>query len=279
MQRNLFMFTVIASKPNTASINIASRLLENFDWSETGREFDGEPVRAWAKGDVELVFTDTLHVFANNVGAIETDCFVFVSSHKSESGKPSLTTHPIGNWGKAELGGKDKTLVPVLPGLMKNYLQLLQKKRDEMNLDYDVSLEATHHGPFLSKPALFIEIGSSEKQWADEKAALAVAESVMEGIIAKEGKEFVNCVGLGGQHYPYEFTKLELNSEFAFGHMCAKHSLSLLDSSLLQNAIELSNAKKIVLDWKGLGTEKARIKDLAESSGLEVLRSKAVAKQ
>jgi D-aminoacyl-tRNA deacylase len=273
------MFTVIASKPNTASMNIASRLLENFDWKETGREFDGEPVRAWAKGAVELVFTDTLHVFADNVGAFETDGFVFVSSHKSEAGKPSLTTHPIGNWGKAGLGGKDKTLVPTLPGLLKNYLQLLQQKRDSMGLDYEVSLEATHHGPFLAKPALFIEIGSSEEQWADEKAALAVAESVMEGIVAKEKEEFVNCVGLGGQHYPYEFTKLELNSEFAFGHMCAKHALPLLDSSLLQKAIEFSKAKKIVLDWKGLGTEKARIKELAKATGLEVLRSKAVSKK
>jgi len=271
------MFTIIASKPNSASMNIASRLLENFDWSETGKEFDGEPIRA--RGEIELAFTDTLHVFADNVGSIETDCFVFVSSHKSEAGKPSLTTHPLGNWGKAGLGGKDKKLVPAPTVLLKNYLQLLQQKRDAMALDYEVSLECTHHGPFLSKPALFIEIGSSEKQWADEKAALAVAESVIEGVGAKEKQGFVNCVGLGGQHYPYEFTKLELNSEFAFGHMCAKHALPLLDSSLLQRAIEFSNAEKIVLDWKGLGTEKARIKQLAESTGLEVLRSKAVSKQ
>lgn len=271
------MFTIIASKPNSASMNIASRLLENFDWRETGREFDGEPIWKLANGGVELAFTDTLHVFADNVGSIETDGFIFVSSHKSEAGKPSLTTHPIGNWGKAELGGKDKTLVPSLPALMKNYLRLLQQKRDAMGIDYEVSLETSHHGPALDKPALFIEIGSSEKQWADEKAALAVAESVMGGIKSKNS--FTNCVGLGGQHYPHEFTKLELNSEFAFGHMCAKHALQLLDSSLLQRAIEFSNAKKIVLDWKGLGTEKARIKDLAESTGLEVLRSKEAAKK
>ena len=269
------MLTIIASKPNIASMNIASRLLENFEWSETGKEFDNEPIRS--NGKVEFVFTDTLHVFANSVDVLDSDGFVFVSSHKSEAGKPSLTTHPIGNWGKAELGGKDKTLVPALPSLLKNYLNILQEKRDAMKLDYEVSLEATHHGPSLSKPALFIEIGSSEKQWKDEKAALAVAETIMEGF-EKKG-DFVNCVGLGGQHYPHEFTKLELNSSFAFGHMCAKHSLPLLNSSLLKQAIDLSNAEKIVLDWKGLGTEKARIKELVESTGLEVLRAKALSRQ
>ena len=35
-------------------------------------------------------------------------------------------------------------------------------------LDYEITIEATHHGPTsLKKPLLFIEIGSTEKQWAD----------------------------------------------------------------------------------------------------------------
>ena len=262
------MFTIIASKPNNASMNIAQRLLENFVWGGTGREFDSEQIRTHK--NVELVFTDTLHVFADNVGSLETDGFIFISSHKSEAGKPCLTTHPVGNWGKAELGGKDKTLVPTLPFLLKNYLQLLQRKRDGMNLAYDVSLECTHHGPFLSKPALFIEIGSGEKQWGDEKAALAVAETVMEGIDGR--RDFVNCIGIGGQHYPSEFSKLVLRTDFAFGHICPKHNLEMLDAEMLAQAIKGSSAEKIVLDWKGLGKEKARILDLLSKQDLPVER-------
>jgi D-aminoacyl-tRNA deacylase len=262
------MPTIIASKPNAASMNIASRLLENFEWKETGRSFDNAPILK--HGSIEFAFTETLHVFADNVASLDSDCFVFVSSHKSEAGKPTLSTHPVGNWGKAGLGGRDATLVPTSPAILKNFLLGLQEKKEQQNLPFEVSLECSHHGPFLGRPVIFIEIGSSPREWNDEKAALAVAEVVM-GNIEKKGS-FVNCIGLGGQHYPSEFSKLVLRTNFAVGHMCPKHKLQNLDAGLLQQAIECSNAEKIVLDWKGLGQEKQRILGLAEKTGCEVLR-------
>jgi len=255
-------------------MNIASRLLENFEWSETGKDFEGEPIRQHK--NIEFAFTETLHVFADNVEPLETDLVVFISSHKSEAGKPTLSTHPIGNWGKAELGGKDKTIIPTNPGVMKKFLLGLQAKQQERELDYEISLECTHHGPLLSKPTIFIEIGSSPKEWADEKAALAVAEVVMENIRNQE--KFTNCVGLGGQHYPHEFTKIELRTDYALGHMCPKHNLAKLDTELLQQAIKCSVAEKIVLDWKGLGPQKQQVKELVEATGIEVLRSKSILK-
>ena len=36
---------------------------------------------------------------------------------------------------------------------------------------YDLTLEATHHGPLLASPALYIEIGSTNKQGGDAEAA------------------------------------------------------------------------------------------------------------
>ncbi len=51
-----------------------------------------------------------------------------------------------------------------------------------MKLDYEVSYECTHHGPSLNVPAMFVELGSSEKQWNDSRAAEAVAHAAMEAI-------------------------------------------------------------------------------------------------
>ena len=43
---------------------------------------------------------------------------IFLSMHKSESGRKSLTVHPIGNFGGADYGGKKGALVPSMPGMI-----------------------------------------------------------------------------------------------------------------------------------------------------------------
>ena len=266
------VFTIVVSKPNAASMNIAQRFIENFEWNKTGKIFDGEPIRK--HGNLELVFTDTLHVFADNVDSISTDFFVFVSSHKSAAGKPSLTCHPIGNWGKAELGGKDKSLVPTSAFLLRNYLLKLEEKKQQQNLAFEVTLECTHHGPFLPKPTVFIELGSSEAQWNDKKAALALAETVIEATSTNCGSSVLPVIGIGGTHYCSEFSKLVLRKPFAFSHVCPEYALANLNDEMLQQAIDCSVEKPqmIVIDWKGLGKEKLRILSLLEKQSLPVER-------
>lgn len=259
-------------------MNIAQRLLENFEWKETGKSFEGEPVRK--QGELELVFTETLHVFADNVGSIETDCFVFISSHKSAAGKPTLTCHCVGNWGKAELGGRDRALVPTSAFLLRNYLLGLAEQQKSNSLPFEVAQECTHHGPFLAKPAVFIELGSSEAQWRDEKAALAVAETVINCTSFECEKSVVPAIGIGGTHYCSEFTKLVLRKQFAFSHVCPEYNLQNLDAEMLQQAIACSVEKpqKIVIDWKGLGKEKQRVLDLLSSQPLPVERVQSLLK-
>ena len=46
---------------------------------------------------------------------ITPDLMIFLSRHTSQMGKPSLTVHPIGNYGPADYGGKPQTLVPSAP--------------------------------------------------------------------------------------------------------------------------------------------------------------------
>ncbi len=251
-------FAIIVSRQDTAGLNIASFLKPKLP------------------SNMKIHFIEGNQCYADSVNEIEADAFIFASLHRSESAKPTLTAHAIGNWGKAEYGGKSNTLVPTLPFLLKNFIQLLQQKRDSTELQYEVSLESTHHGPYLTKPTVFIEIGSSPERWQDKKAAQAVAETILKGA-AQQGN-YTNCIGLGGQHYSQEFTKLLLRTDYAAGHICPKYALENLDATLLQQAISFSKAEKIVLDWKGLGQEKQRVMALTQKTGLPIERARSLLK-
>ena len=210
--------------------------------------------------------------FADAANEIEADTIIFASTHKSEAGKPSLTTHCIGNWAKAELGGKDRALVPTNSFLLKNYLLALEKKKQSLQLPYEVSAECTHHGPSLSKQTVFIELGSSPEQWKDKKAAKAIAEVIQEST-SEEGN-YKSAIALGGGHYCPEFTKLVLRTEWALGHICPLYALPSFDAEMLQKAITATfpAPEAIILDWKGLKGEKQRIKELVEAQELPVIR-------
>ena len=244
-------FAVVASKQNIASMNIASflegRLPEN----------------------MSLHFFDEHICFIDEAGKIDADAIIFASSHTSSSGKPTLSAHAIGNWGKAELGGRGKTLVPANSFLVKNFLLGLQEKRQEFGLDYEVCQEASHHGPTSSKPTVFIELGSGEKQWKDKKAAEAIAEVILSASV--EGN-FKSAIALGGGHYCPEFTKLVLRTGWALGHICPGYALPLFDEEMLSKALLATFPKPeaIILDWKGLGKEKQRVSEILERQGLEI---------
>jgi D-aminoacyl-tRNA deacylase len=248
-------FAVIASKQNIAGMQIAS-FLQNMP------------------SNMKLHFIEEYMCFAQGLDALEEPYIVFVSSHKSESAKPTLSTHCIGNWGKAELGGKDRELVPTNSFLLKNYLLRLQKKKEELGLEYEVCLEASHHGPHTSKPVAFIELGSSEKQWKDKVAAKAVADVVISST-STEG-DYKSAIALGGGHYCPEFSRLVLKTEWTLGHICPGYALTNFDKEMLDKALQatLPRPEAIILDWKGLGKEKSRIKEMLEGHELPILRAR-----
>ncbi|MBN2067103.1 MAG: D-aminoacyl-tRNA deacylase [Candidatus Diapherotrites archaeon] len=247
-------FAVVISKQNIAAMNISSFLEGNLP------------------KHLSLHFVEEQVCFADSAEKIKADALIFASTHTSSSGKPTLSTHCIGNWGKAELGGKDRQLVPTTAFLLKNYLLALQKKKEDLNLQYEVCLEATHHGPFLGKPTVFIELGSSEKQWRDKQAAEAVAGVIISSTSVEGG--FRPAIALGGGHYCPEFTKLVLRTDYALGHICPGYALPHLGGEMLSSAIAATKPKPsaIILDWKGLGSEKHRIKSLLEKQDLPIFR-------
>ena len=62
--------------------------------------------------------------------------------------------------------------------MLQNYVE-----GTDLANQFELTLEVTHHGPWLEVPALFIEIGSTEETWPHEGAAELLASIISDGII------------------------------------------------------------------------------------------------
>ena len=95
------------------------------------------------------------------------DGYIFLSKHAAESRVLALTCHNTGNFGEAKFGGYERQVSIPHPYIQKSYIQNLWKTRTKFS-QFQITIEATHHGPTaLTKPSLFIEIGTTEKEWND----------------------------------------------------------------------------------------------------------------
>lgn len=202
---------------DTASTNIAARLRELVDWKELGL-FEGR--RVLAHDDLRLVTIEDEHITNENLhqrlppSLTDPEIVVFLSRHRAKSGTPSLTVHPIGNWNDAPFGGREHTVIPTRPDLMGGLLRYLKDHAPE---GYEVTMEATHHGPYLEAPTLFLELGSSEAQWDDEAAATVLARAVLEHAPTSAPP----VLWVGGGHYCPQLTDLVLADKVAPGHVIA----------------------------------------------------------
>jgi D-aminoacyl-tRNA deacylase len=142
---------------------------------------------------------------------------------------------------------------------MKSALNKLKELND---IDFEISMEATHHGPYLEKPTMFIEIGSTVNEWKNEEAGRIVARVIMSTI--EDGWEHDSVAIIGGTHYNHEANKLMFDTEYAPAHICPKHLLGHLNDQLINQMLEKSNTDLIVLDWKGLGQFKDKIAQLCK---------------
>lgn len=269
--------SIVVSKKCPAGMNIA-RQLQAKGFKETEREFDGNKIWRW-DDRLELVFVDELHIHAENIKSLKTDSVIFATTHKSEKGTPSLTVHSIGNFGKAELGGKDKTLVPCSARLMKTLLKNLQEEAKSARIDdeWEITREVTHHGPFNDKPTCFIEIGSGEEQWRDERASKAIANTLLKSLPLKAEKWKI-AIGAGGGHYCPEFTKVELRTEIALGHIAPKYAMADLDEKVFKQMVEktVEGPSLLLIDWKGMtGEQRKKVIGFCEASGLEWAKTRA----
>lgn len=280
---------IISYSKDKASINIKENLVNNFDFDESDEKFDNNNIfQTTIDNDIIKLYTiNSEHIYTDGLDRkIDADLFIFISKHSAVEGRPSLTCHPIGNFGKAEKGGREKTLCTAPSFFLKNILNELNKNSDDA--DYDVTMEATHHGPFLEKPILFVEIGSSEKEWEDQNAGSIIAKSLISTIknnsnnndsinknFNEKNNNYESVFVIGGSHYNHVATKAMLKTNFGVGHICAKYNLENLDESLIKQAMKktIPEARFVLLDWKGLGKEKKGIVDILERSNIEYRRS------
>lgn len=201
----------------------------------------------------------------------EAQAFIFLSKHRSDSGIPTLTCHCTGNFSDAPFGGNPHEIAIAWPSLQKAYLKAITAARVP---GYEVIIEATHHGPTsLTKPVLFVELGSSEMQWVDKNASKAVCDCILSVLQDVRPCKKVG-VAIGGTHYPTKFNKLLLESEFGLAAVASKHNLGAIDEQMLGQMIKKSseNVTHIILDAKGLGSHKVQVTKMVEKAGLEVIK-------
>ena len=256
------MDLLVAYREDPAGLNMAQFLSE--DMKKEGNIFRGE--------FYDLLIIDTPAISADWLEEKHRyDGFVFLSKHAAESGVLALTCHSTGNFSEAKFGGNDREVAIPYPNLQKLYLQKLWQHKHEF-AGFQITIEATHHGPtFLSKPTIFIEIGTTEKQWTDKQLCYSVAKLIHE-VMKNKNKSFPFAICFGGNHYPHKFTSMLLDGKYALGTVVPKHALEFLDDVLFSHILHRNKgATAALLDEKGLGTNKKKVIDLLSKTNLDVI--------
>ncbi|MFP4633175.1 MAG: D-aminoacyl-tRNA deacylase, partial [Halobacteriales archaeon] len=239
------MIGVVVGREDPASTAVRDALLDRASW----RERDSGFAALYEREDHVLVEKEGMHLYFDGVDreirdeGYDVDALVFVSRHSGDTGR-LLCAHHTGNFGSADHGGEPRSLAPAAPRLTR---ALLRRFEDDAPDGYDVSMEATHHGPTeVEVPLVYAEIGSGPRAWDDGDAAAVVADAVL-GLPPSEYVDRV-VLGVGGGHYAPRFTRLALETDVAVGHVVPRHAFDDVDSETLRRAYELSGADAVVLE-------------------------------
>ncbi|MBU1201857.1 MAG: D-aminoacyl-tRNA deacylase [Nanoarchaeota archaeon] len=253
---------IVCSKSDEASKNIHSFLV-------------GMIKPRMGEHEVSLHLMDEESVFLEGIDKkLGCDFVIFATKHQSKSGVHSLSVHIQGNWGEAGMGGKNRELGIAPAGWLKEGLKLLEKKAASMH--YEAIQECTHHGPYLEVPSMFVEIGSSIEEWNNKEAGRVIAETIIE-LLEMKIPNYKTAVGIGGIHHTPNFKKIMLESNIAVGHVCPKYNLQNLDKKMIQQALEktVPKANLVIVDWKGVGEYKEKIKEMLEEIGVKFKKTKS----
>jgi len=252
---------LIVSKPDLASTIQGDALLGRGGWNEAGQVEGGKcwihaekPVHIWwfptrVLSEDEL---DSRYEAGAGLSEGEVSEVIFLSRHFAASGMPSLTIHVIGVPGEkpmgeqAEYGGIKGEVVLPNPRFAA-WFRLMCKAAHEhkLNEEFDLTIETTHHGPSLSSPTMFVEIGSSESHWGRTDAGEAWADVFSKGLnleglsenaalcgdwsgLSDEEKSQTKVmVGIGGGHYAPRHTDVIRKTKCWAGHQLASYALEM----------------------------------------------------
>lgn len=273
-------YTLVASKEDLASITMVEYLknkkgfstIDNYNESVIlqSKEYKNVKLFVCNKSLLHLEDLDEVTIWKSS----DIQSYIFLSKHSSKSGIPTLTCHSAGNYADNPYGGNSREIALSYPHLQKQYLRHIANVKSAIP-NYDIVIESTHHGPTsLKKPVLFVEIGSTEKQWTDTNAASFVCDCIL-NVIESDSKLCKKVgIALGGTHYPIKFNKLLLNSEFCLAAIATKYDLRSIDEDMLRQMIfkSIEKVTHVIVDWKGLGEEKDRIMCLIANTGLDIVK-------
>jgi len=268
---------IISSTRDPASVNIKKALLKQTNWEEIDTFNKNTVYRHSEMKDILIITINDRKITHENLDreveeklGIKPKQAIFISRHTSKTGKPTLTTHPIGNYGEAQFGGETKTLCKSSPRLMAHLLRLMKKNAKQTQLEHQICLEVTHHGPHMNIPSLFVEIGSTEEEWEKVEPADTIAKSILELLNSYHYEEdlpsdILVLIGIGGGHYAPRFTDVILEKKAAFGHMIPRYHIDAgnIDGEMFEKALQATpNVKAVYLHRKSL--KKAQIREYRE---------------
>ncbi|KAG0503269.1 hypothetical protein HPP92_003341 [Vanilla planifolia] len=237
---------VVATTADPASIGPAAAFLAMPGW--TPGPFVEVGMVSYANGNTRLLKHDRSIVVEDDLdrrwggGHEPVSEVIFLSRHTAVSSRPALTVHPIGvpHLRKDEIppqGGRPGWAAPPNPRIGP-WFRLLKKIAQEHGLfpEFEVTLEATHHGPVVSTPTLFLEIGSTEEYWGRQDAAQVIALLLwhglgLEGGISVGRWDGSNCskvlLGIGGGHYVPRHMDIVQKEGVWVGHLLSGYSLPM----------------------------------------------------
>lgn len=245
-------YAIICSTNDAAGINIRDRLLELYDFKKIGKHHDN-PVYSYKNMTLYTINIETIN-YEKLEKEIPADTYIFITRHQAVSGERTLSVHIPGNYSKAEFGGSEKTLCTAPANLLKRMYINLDRLNDT---DFAVTLEATHHGPKIDTSVMFIEIGSTEKEWSLPEPAKIISKTVVETILEEGKKDYQVAIGFGGNHYCSGFNNIEKDSNIAMSHICPKHAVENITKEMVQEMIKKTSedVNFALIDWKGLNSE------------------------
>lgn len=190
---------------------------------------------------------------------------IFMSRHTAVSNRPALTVHPIGiphllPHETPPAGGRPGWAAPP-NSRIGPWFRLLKSVAVSQSLfpEFEITLEATHHGPETEVPAMFVEIGSTEEYWQRQDAAKAIAMLFSQGL-GLDGSPGVGVwsqetnsgdkvlLGLGGGHYAPRHGDIAVKEGVWVGHLLSGYSLVMEEPP--PQVLKNKNYAQIQGTWK-----------------------------
>ena len=237
-------FLIVASKKDKAGMGISGQLSQFGNYS-------------FLLSDGDIIHNESLNQERIN----GFDFVIFASKHESEKKQKTLAIHAPGNWNSALLGGQEGKVCKSSALFQKQLFRKLHENAEQYELnDYALTMEATHHGPLINKPCVFIEIGSTDVEWSDRRAYFLIAKTIADTIAEfKENKFNEIAVAIGGPHYCPGFNDIQLCSNVAISHVIPNYAMPLTEE-IIKEAISKTEEEVdfVVVDWNGMGNAEQR---------------------